>query len=74
MFVKNTLEEEVSIVVKLCGAVWRDLYSAIRGQTETIIEQKALTHSLRITVPHISDISFKSDNGRNNLPESFKVM
>lgn len=37
MFVKNTLEEEVSIVVKLCGAVWRDLYSAIRGQTETII-------------------------------------
>lgn len=35
MFVKNTLEEVVSVVVELCGAVWRDLYSAIWGRTET---------------------------------------
>lgn len=35
MFVKNTLEEVVSVVVELCGAVWRDLYSAIRGRTES---------------------------------------
>lgn len=37
MFVKDTLEEEVSIVVKLCGTVWGDLYPAIQGQRETII-------------------------------------
>lgn len=36
MFVKNTLKEKVSVVVKLCGAVWRDLYPVIWGQTETI--------------------------------------
>lgn len=34
MFVKNTLEEVVSVVVELCGAVWRDLYSAIQETTE----------------------------------------
>lgn len=37
MFVKDTLEEEVSIVVKLCGAVWGHLYPAIQGQTKAII-------------------------------------
>lgn len=36
MFVKNTLKEKVSVVVKLCGAVWRDLYPAIWGKAETI--------------------------------------
>lgn len=36
MFVKNTLKEKVSVVVELCGAVWRDLYPAIWGQAETI--------------------------------------
>lgn len=34
MFVKDTLEEEVSVVVKLCGAVRRDLYPAIQRRTE----------------------------------------
>lgn len=37
VFVKNTLEEKVSVVVKLCGAVRRDLYPAIQEQKETII-------------------------------------
>ena len=36
MFVKDTLEEEVRVVVKLCGAVWGDLYPAIQGKAETI--------------------------------------
>lgn len=45
MFVKDTLEKEVSVVVKLCGAVWGDLYPAIQGQTETIIgHQRSLEH------------------------------
>lgn len=30
MLVEDTLEEEVSIVVKLRGAVWGDLYSGIK--------------------------------------------
>lgn len=42
MFVKDTLEKEVSVVVKLRGAIWGYLYPAIQRQTETIIYQEAL--------------------------------
>lgn len=30
MFVKNALEEVVGVVIELCGAIRRDLYSATR--------------------------------------------
>lgn len=34
MFVKDTLEEEVSVVVELCGAVRRNLDPEMKRQTD----------------------------------------
>lgn len=36
MLVKDTLKKEVSVVVKLRGAVWRDLYPGIKRRNKNI--------------------------------------
>lgn len=36
MLVKDTLKKEVSVVVKLRGAVWRDLYPGIKRRKKNI--------------------------------------